>query len=260
MGFPPFFEMVFLCSLGWPWTHSPPSQAPESWDYRFVSPCLDSLIFKRKFQSVAWVSPVGDCHLTQPPNSCPDCSPWAKQWMSTKAIPNARITWCSIGLTFSSVGKWLPYGVNILGRPDSVVAQNEVSFNKHPPFIWPQLAEERCTRGPCGWVFAGGLRPLKTGGDAGVSHKGCKKWMDWKGAENRLWLLFAEPSVAAPLSPGGAVHVFHMCERAWWLWFSVLFHGTFHPAPLIYVVTLFLSDFPSVSGLARVCIQGCSRN
>lgn len=144
MGFPPFFEMVFLCSSGWPWTHSPPSQAPESWDYRFVSPCLDSLIFKRKFQSVAWVSLVGDCHLTQPPNSCPDCSPLAKQWMSTKAIPNARITWSSIGLTFSSVGKWLPYGVNILGRPDSVVAQNEVSFNKHPPFIWPQLAEERC--------------------------------------------------------------------------------------------------------------------
>lgn len=125
---PSFFEMVFLCSSGWPWTHSPPSQAPESWDYRFVSPCLDSLIFKRKFQSVAWVSLVGDCHLTQPPNSCPDCSPWAKQWMSTKAIPNARITWSSIGLTFSFVGKWLPYGVNILGRPDSVVAQNEVSL------------------------------------------------------------------------------------------------------------------------------------
>lgn len=84
--------------------------------------------------------------------------------------------------------------------------------------------------------------------------------VDWEGAENRLWLWFSEPSVAAPLSPGGAVHVFHMSERAGWLWFSVLFHGTFHPAPLIYVVTLFLSDFPSVSGLARVCIQGCSRN
>lgn len=69
-------------------------------------------------------------------------------------------------------------------------------------------------------MFAGGLRSLKIGGVRGsiqeclirAARSGFGKEL-----RNRLWLWFSEPSVAAPLLPGGAVHVFHVCERAGWL-------------------------------------------
>lgn len=36
-----FWDMISLCSLGWPQSWSPLASVPESWDYRYETPCLD---------------------------------------------------------------------------------------------------------------------------------------------------------------------------------------------------------------------------
>lgn len=56
----------------------------------------------------------------------------------------------SIGLTFSSVGKWLPYGVNILGRPDGVAAQNEVSLIRIGLLSGPSWRRSAAREAPVG--------------------------------------------------------------------------------------------------------------